>query len=341
MLFHPSPLAQRAPAHTVMTLPFHTHDLGHGIHAIDTGFERAQFDAAYLVVDSGRAAFIDTGHNAAVPRLLEALEALGLPREAVDWVIPTHVHLDHAGGAGLLMRHLPAARALIHPRGARHLITPLALVEGARAVYGPEVVRQTYGTIEPIAAERVVESHDGQRIRLGSRELLLIDTPGHARHHHCIWDERSRGWFTGDTFGISYRDFDGPDGAWIFPSTTPVQFDPAALRDSVRRMLSWQPECLYLTHFGRVDQVERLARQFLQTLDRLEALGRALLVQSPDSAADRLVALRAQVASMLPDAATQAGSPIDADRARELLALDIELNAQGMGVWLSNISRTP
>lgn len=324
-----------------MNLPTHTTDLGHGIFAIDTGFEREDFDAAYLIVDTGRAAFIDTGHNAAVPRLLEALDAIGLPREAVDWVIPTHVHLDHAGGAGLLMRHLPGARALIHPRGARHLIDPSALVEGARAVYGVEVVRQTYGTIEPIEAARVVESHDGQRLRLGSRELLLIDTPGHARHHHCIWDERSRGWFTGDTFGISYREFDGADGAWIFPSTTPVQFEPEALRSSVQRMMAMQPQCLYPTHFGRVDGVERLAAQFLATLDRFEADGLALLAHLPDDAPARLAALKEQVAATLVASALAAGCPVSPARAHELLALDIELNAQGMAVWLSRIGRTP
>ena len=324
-----------------MNLPTHTTDLGHGIFAIDTGFEREDFDAAYLIVDTGRAAFIDTGHNAAVPRLLEALDAIGLPREAVDWVIPTHVHLDHAGGAGLLMRHLPGARALIHPRGARHLIDPTALVEGARAVYGVEVVRQTYGTIEPIAAARVVESHDGQRLRLGSRELLLIDTPGHARHHHCIWDERSRGWFTGDTFGISYREFDGADGAWIFPSTTPVQFEPEALRSSVQRMMAMQPQCLYPTHFGRVGGVERLAAQFLATLDRFEADGLALLARLPDDAPARLAALKEQVAATLVASALAAGCPVSPARAHELLALDIELNAKGMAVWLSRIGRTP
>ncbi|MCK6401596.1 MAG: MBL fold metallo-hydrolase [Sphaerotilus natans subsp. sulfidivorans] len=324
-----------------MNLPTHTTDLGHGIFAIDTGFEREDFDAAYLIVDTGRAAFIDTGHNAAVPRLLEALDAIGLPREAVDWVIPTHVHLDHAGGAGLLMRHLPGARALIHPRGARHLIDPSALVEGARAVYGVEVVRQTYGTIEPIEAARVVESHDGQRIPLGSRELLLIDTPGHARHHHCIWDERSRGWFTGDTFGISYREFDGADGAWTFPSTTPVQFEPEALRSSVQRMMAMQPQCLYPTHFGRVDGVERLAAQFLATLDRFEADGLALLARLPDDAPARLAALKEQVAATLVASALAAGCPVSPARAHELLALDIELNAKGMAVWLSRIGRTP
>ena len=219
-----------------MSAPTHFQTHADGLYVIDTGFERDLFDAAYLLVSpEGRAAFIDTGHNAAVPRLLATLAALGLRVEAVDWVIPTHVHLDHAGGAGLLMEQLPNARALIHPRGARHLVNPLALVEGARAVYGAEVVKATYGDIRPIPAERVVESHDDMTVQLGSRALRLIDTPGHARHHHCIWDEASRGWFTGDTFGISYREFDSADGAWIFPSTTPVQFEPEALRSSVQR----------------------------------------------------------------------------------------------------------
>ena len=200
---------------------------------------------------------------------------------------------------------------------------------------------QTYRTIEPIAAARVVESHDGQRIPLGSRELLLIDTPGHARHHHCIWDERSRGWFTGDTFGISYREFDGADGAWIFPSTTPVQFEPEALRSSVQRMMAMQPQCLYPTHFGRVDGVERLAAQFLATLDRFEADGLALLARLPDDAPARLAALKEQVAATLVASALAAGCPVSPARAHELLALDIELNAQGMAVWLSRIGRTP
>ncbi len=106
----------------------------HGIHVIDTGFQRPMFDAAYLVVEAGRAAFVDTGTNHSVPRLLAALAAAGLPVDAVDYVIATHVHLDHAGGAGLLMRHLPGARLVVHPRGAPHLIDPQRLADGARAV---------------------------------------------------------------------------------------------------------------------------------------------------------------------------------------------------------------
>jgi len=132
-------------------LPAYVQPLGHGVHAIDTGFVRDRFDAAYLLVDEGRAAFIDTGTAYALPRLLGALDALGLARDAVDWVIPTHVHLDHAGGAGALMQALPRARLLVHPRGLRHLVDPSALWQGALAVYGSEEMERSYGTLVPLA----------------------------------------------------------------------------------------------------------------------------------------------------------------------------------------------
>jgi len=316
------------------TSPPWLHDLGHHVWCIDTGFERDHFDAAYLVVDQGRAAFIDTGHNAAVPRLLAALSHLGLGPESVDWVIPTHVHLDHAGGAGLLMRQLPTARALIHPRGARHLINPLALVEGARAVYGVESVNRTYGQIEPIDAARVVESHDEQRILVGTRELLLIDTPGHARHHHAIWDATSRGWFTGDTYGISYRELDGEAGPFLFPTTTPVQFEPDALRQSVTRMAAAQPERLYLTHYGAIAHDDRVARQFLAGLEAFEsgALALARTTRADDAH------LQQMVAQVLIDGLRQSGSLVSEARAREVLAMDIRLNAQGLKVWLNRLA---
>ena len=128
--------------------------LGQGIYAIDTGFQRPRFDAAYLLVEDGRAAFIDTGTNHAVPRLLAALDALQLPRSAVDWVIPTHVHLDHAGGAGLLMQSLPEARLLVHPRGLRHMLDPSALYQGAMALYGEAEMQRSYGQLQAIPASR-------------------------------------------------------------------------------------------------------------------------------------------------------------------------------------------
>ena len=248
-------------------LPF-VETLNDGIHVIDTGFHRPRFDASYLIVEQGRAAFVDAGTNSSVPRLLAALEAAGVAREAVDHVIATHVHLDHAGGVGLLMQQLPNAQLVVHQRGARHLIDPSVLMEGARAVYGADEVARTYGEVVGVPAERVMQTEDGMVIGLADRLFTFIDTPGHARHHHCIWDERTQGFFTGDTFGLSYREFDTAQGAWLLPTTTPVQFEPDALRNSIERMLAFAPQCMYLTHYGRVGdsvaEVERLAALLLQ-----------------------------------------------------------------------------
>lgn len=310
-------------------LPPYLAALGHGIHAIDTGFQRDAFDAAYLLVHGGRAAFIDTGTNFAVPRLLGALDALGLARDAVDWVIPTHVHLDHAGGVGLLMQQLPAARVLVHPRGQRHMIDPTQLWEGALAVYGAEEMQRSYGSLQPVPAERVLASSDGMTLSLAGRDLLFADTPGHAKHHHCIWDATSRGWFTGDTFGLSYREFDTAQGAWIIPTSTPVQFEPKALALSVQRMLAMEPAAMYLTHYGRVGDVQRLGRLMLGLLDGMVALGQAVR-QAPD----RHAALKRGLLDLYVHSLAAHGCPYTPERIAELLAIDIELNAQGMAVWL-------
>ncbi len=311
------------------SLPSYAQDLGDGIFAIDTGFHRPVFDAAYLMVENGRAAFIDSGTNFAVPRLLATLEALGLAREAVEYVIPTHVHLDHAGGVGLLMQNLPAATAIVHPRGARHMIDPSALVAGATAVYGEAEMARSYGAIVGVPAQRVRESADGMSIDLAGRLLRFLDTPGHARHHHCIWDTRTRGFFTGDTFGLSYREFDTDKGPWLLPTTTPVQFEPDKLRESVQRLLSCQPECMYLTHYSRVRDVQRLGASLLEQLARLVAIGRGL-----KNAPDRHEALkRALLAEYVAITAAHGCRFSEAELTR-LLGVDLELNAQGMGVWL-------
>lgn len=315
------------------TLPLHTQALGHGVHAIDTGFQRDHFDAAYLVVDDGEAAFIDTGTNHAVPRLLEALDAVGLQRGQVRWVIPTHVHLDHAGGVGCLMQSLPQARVLVHPRGARHLIDPSVLYQGALAVYGPEEMARSYGHLVGVPADRVQTSHDGQAVPLGQRLLTLIDTPGHARHHHCVWDPVSRGWFTGDTFGLSYRELDVDGRPWILPTSTPVQFEPEALRASVHRLLEARPDCVYLTHYGRLTQVPELARRQLTLLDAVVALGRR-----HEHAPDRDQQLREGLRLLYRHSLRAHGSTLSDAEIDQWLAMDVELNAQGMAVWLDRPS---
>lgn len=309
-------------------LPDSVEALGHGIYAIDTGFGRPRFDAAYLIVEAGRAAFVDSGTNFSVPRLLEALDALGLARDAVDYVIPTHVHLDHAGGVGLLMRELPVATLICHPRGLRHLVDPTQLWASATAVYGAEEMARSYGELVPVPATRARPSADEMVLELAGRPLLFIDTPGHAKHHHCIWDERSRGWFTGDTFGLSYREFDLDGRAWSLPTSTPVQFEPEAMKASIARMLAASPDCLYVTHYGRVTEVERIAALLNRLIDRMVELADAAQRERHERLKSGLLAIYAE-------SLREHGSTLGDARIADLLAADLELNAQGLEVWLN------
>jgi glyoxylase-like metal-dependent hydrolase (beta-lactamase superfamily II) len=299
--------------------------LDHGISVLDTDFVRPRFDASFLIVENGRAAFVETGPNSAVPHLLAALEAHGLERDAVDYVIPTHVHLDHAGGAGLLMQHLPRAKLVIHPRGARHMIDPSVLMEGVRAVYGAEVAARDYGELVPIPAERVITTTDGMVIELSGRPLLFADTPGHARHHHCIWDEASRGWFTGDTFGIVYPEL----APYIVPATAPVQFDHGALHESVARLLAKRPEFMYLTHFGAVRNAQKLAGQYLSQVDAMADAARSLAKEP-----GRHDKLKRAFGDIYIAELRRSGSTQSENFLQDILAMDIELNAQGLGTWL-------
>ncbi|KRE89227.1 MBL fold metallo-hydrolase [Frateuria sp. Soil773] len=301
----------------------------HGIHTIDTGFVRPRFDATYLIVERGRGAFVDCGTNHAVPRMLAALGDAGLAPADVDWLILTHVHLDHAGGAGELIAQLPNARLAVHPRGARHMIDPAQLWAGASAVYGEEVMERTYGRLRPIPAGRVVQAPDGHVVDLAGRVLRCLDTPGHARHHLCVYDERASVCFTGDTFGLSYREFDTAQGPFILPTTSPVQFDPEALHASIDRLVALRPEAMYLTHYGRVATVERLAADLHAQIDAMVALARAA-----DGQPDRHAAMTEALTDLYAVRAEAHGWTQGRDALYELLGMDIELNAQGLAVWL-------
>ncbi|HET8900009.1 MAG TPA: MBL fold metallo-hydrolase [Rhodanobacteraceae bacterium] len=302
----------------------------HGIHVVDTGFHRPRFDAAYLIIHAGRAAFVDCGTRHSVPRLLDALTTHGLGPSDVDWLILTHVHLDHAGGAGELMTHLPNAKLALHPRGARHMIDPSKLWAGASAVYGEAVMRRDYGELVPVPAARVVEADDEYVVDLAGRRLRCLDTPGHARHHNAIFDEASGLVFTGDVFGLSYREFDSAQGPFILPTTSPVQFEPDALHASIRRIVSLAPVVVCPTHFGPVGAVARLADDLHWMIDAMVAAATRLAEHS-----DRHAQLVEALSALYCDRANAHGSPLSTAAIRELLAVDIELNAQGLEVWLN------
>jgi glyoxylase-like metal-dependent hydrolase (beta-lactamase superfamily II) len=309
-------------------------DYGNGIHAFDAGYVRHMLAAVHLVVDDGRAAFVDTGSNASLPHALEALAALGLAPAAVDYVILTHIHLDHAGGAGAMMATFPNARLVVHPRGARHMIDPAKLMAATEEVYGRDTARALYGELVPVPAARVIEAHEGTSIRLGGRELVCHDSPGHARHHVFIHDRAAKGIFTGDTFGISYREMDVDGRAFVFPSTTPSQFDPVDMRDSVERMMALDPEAVYLTHFSRRSPPRPLAAEMLRRMDDCVKLTLAALKSAKEAAgADPVPVIRAALADYLLEEARSHGVALSDAEILEIWRMDLDLDAQGLAVW--------
>ena len=301
-----------------------------GILAVDSGYCRDGLAAVHLIIHQGRAAVVDTGTNASVPRILSALAAAGVEPNRVDWVMLTHIHLDHAGGAGSLMCALPNARLLVHPRGVRHMVDPARLWDATAAVYGAEQTFAMYGRLAPVPEERIVAAHDLLEVHLGDRRFQVLDTPGHARHHICIWDDAARAFFTGDTFGLSYRELDVDGRAFVFPTTTPTQFDPDAMHASIDRMMNYAPEAMYLTHYSRVTDVGRLAGDLHRLIDTMVAVARA----ARGDGVARHVEILAGLEQIVREEAERQGWTLPEQEMLDVLRMDLELSAQGLGVWL-------
>jgi len=305
---------------------------GHGIYAIDTDYLRPQLAAMHLIVENDRAAFVDTGCNSALPNALAALEELGIARGNVDYVIPTHVHLDHAGGAGAMMQVFPNAQLIVHPRGVRHMVDPSRLLAGTIGVYGVEATRRLYGEVQPVPADRIREATHGLRVELSGRELLCLDTPGHARHHIALVDGKSGHIFAGDSFGISYRQTDVDDRQFIFLTATPVQFDPGPMHASLDLLASYRPQAVYLTHFG---QIREIAAK-VPALHRLVDAHVAIAEREKSAGSDRQARIRAEIAELLIDEVNRFGCRLPVAEVLEVYANDLDLNAQGLEVWLES-----
>jgi len=306
----------------------------HGISAVDAVYNGFHgHSAIHIVVSDGLAAIVDTGTFYSISPLVASLAQQGVLPEQVAYVIVTHVHLDHAGGAGEAMRRFPNARLIVHPRGARHMTDPAQLLAGTIAVYGKEKTHAVYGDIIPIAEERVIEAPDGFTLDFNGRKLVFLDTPGHARHHFCIFDETSGAIFTGDTFGISYREFDVDGRAFIFPAATPVQFDPAAAHASIDRLMALKPQAAYLTHYSRVICLESLAADLHRGIDDFVALAR----QVTGTGEARHKALTEMLEMYMLDRLAEHGQHLPPTECLRLLAGDIELNAQGLGIYLARL----
>ena len=296
------------------------------VRTIDCAYlDEPEVAAAYLVLEGDEAAFVETNTAHAWPHLLAALEAAGRSVEDVRWIVVTHAHLDHAGGAWKAMEACPNATLLAHPRAARHLIDPSRLVASAEGVYGVDRFRELYGTLKPIPAERVRTLEDGETLVWGTRTLTTLHTRGHANHHLVLHDSGTNSVFTGDAFGLCYPALQGA-GRWVFPSTSPTDFDGPAAVASVQRIVGTGAERAWLTHFGGITDLAGAAESLIAQLERSTAL-----VQSLDEAGLEGAALDQAAATAVQGwFETELLARGFGEAERRLVSMDVDLNAQGL-----------
>lgn len=300
-------------------------ELGNGIYCIDAQYVRTGLASCYMIEENGHAVFIDVGTNHTTPLLMELLKKKNIPLDKVDYVIPTHVHLDHAGGAGSLMQKATKAQLIIHPRGARHMIDPSRLQAGASAVYGKSEFKKHYGDLIAIPKERVTSADDGFSIDFQGRELLFMDTPGHAKHHFCIIDKTSNGMFTGDTFGVAYPELTVDGIPFIFPPSSPVDFNPLDWLQSVDKLMASGCTQAYLTHFGMVNNLPSLAQTLKERIQLFADIAQASKNQAE---------LAQRISQFFTEEISATGCPLTKEAVLEVLAIDIDLVAQGLSIWI-------
>ena len=315
-----------------MTSRLNVSNIADGISVIDSGYFSKDFAAIYLLRQGNDVAIIETGNKYSATNVQKALKMDGLSFSDVAYIIPTHVHLDHAGGAGELMNRCQNAQLIVHPRGARHMINPSKLIEGAMTVYGEENFNKLYGEIIPIDSSRVIEADDNFILDFEGRELKFIDTPGHARHHFCVWDKQTESMFTGDTFGISYRDLDKENEVYIFPSTSPVQFDPEALIKSIYKIMEYKPQRVCLTHFAAIKPTQKVVDQLIDGIHFVSNLAKKYATEN-----DAELIIQDEMMSYFLKGIKKIGND-DLEFCRDRLKLDVEINTQGLIYWQQKIS---
>ena len=327
-----TPRAYHQHADSILVTP-HLRDFGDGIFSLDSGYFRSQFDAIHFVVEKNRVAIIDTSTRYSVPRVLESLAALDLTPDHVDWILLSHVHLDHAGGAGELMRLCPNARVTVHPRGTRHLVDPSQLWAAVCEVYGSEMAQREYGGLEPIDRARIHETPEGSHIELAGRRIEFWESPGHAKHHVYIRDCKTNSFFTGDTFGISYREFDNENGAFIFVTSSPSQFSPEEHKASIQRLLDANPPAVYLTHFAQVQDVQKHGQTLIRQVDEYAQIA----LKHRSAGAQRAGLIRADLTELLLTQLHTHGVRITRPECLQILDLDLQLNSDGLVCWLDTL----
>jgi glyoxylase-like metal-dependent hydrolase (beta-lactamase superfamily II) len=298
-----------------------TFEAAPGIRAIDTMMcGREQVTSTYLV-EAAEPTIVETGPTTSADAVTDGLAALGIGPDDLAHIVVTHIHLDHAGGAGTLASRFPRATVWVHERGAPHLADPTRLIVSAERVYGAERLQTMFGTVEPVPEDRLRAVGDGDVIELGDRELEVLYTPGHAGHHVALADARSGGIFVGDALGVFL-----PDVRILRPATPPPEFDLEVAIRSVERIGDRRPSVILFSHFGPAREVSHVCNLAISRMQKWAGLVEEVLERT-DRIEDVVAHLRAGTSGDLRAAGEHRRAAIE-DR-YELLS-SYEMNAMGL-----------
>lgn len=299
-------------------------DIGHDIYEITLIDAAETGRSTGFLINSEEKTIVEVGASVSVPRILQALDDLHISYDEIRYVIVTHIHLDHSGGAGLLLKSLPNAKIVVHPKGARHLIDPSKLIASAQHVYGDSFER-LFAPIEAIPEERVIIAEDGMSINIGpDRPLVFYNSPGHAYHHIVIHDPKSKGLFSGDAIGLNFPVLEELGVRYVVPTSSPTQFNPEVMAETIEKMKPLGIENIYFTHFGAWDQADKVMDRILNMIPLYVQLAEKAYKEEPtwESIAREL---RNYYHSELKEMGVPENHPY-----LESLELDTELNAKGL-----------
>lgn len=297
------------------------------IITIDCHYTGEKIACAYLVKNGENSYFVENNTAPSVSYLLAAMQENNISPDQIQYIIITHVHLDHAGGTAELLKHCPNAIVLAHPKAARHLINPSKLVESAKAVYGDEVFRNLYGEIEPVPETRIIIPDDMSQLQVGNSTLQFNYTKGHANHHFVIYDMKEETVFTGDSFGIAYPSLQHGRYPFIFPSSSPTDFDATEARLSIEKIATCGARFIALTHFGIIDYIGAARSFLLEAIESYEKIQRELIEHLKNGEPIQELAVK-KVTQWFSYACEN--HSLDFNAVEPMLRLDIDLNSQGL-----------
>ncbi|KKI93866.1 beta-lactamase [Bacillus sp. SA1-12] len=301
------------------------------IDSLDLGMQGRT--SCYVLQDE-KVVLFEPSASPSIPHLLDGLAELYIPLEKIAFIIVTHIHLDHAGGAGLLLEKCQNAKLIVHPKGAKHMIDPSRLISGARAVYKNEFDR-LFHPIIPVPEHRLLIKKHGEKIKIGNNSYLtFFDSPGHANHHFSIHDSVSNGIFTGDTVGIYYKDLLDQGIEFYLPSTSPNQFNPEAMLASVKMIDELQIDKIYFSHFGMSCHPKIVYSELRKWLPKFVDTAQKVVEKGKDTSFEECSkAVETELKSLVFNELLEQNIVI-VDSVYDMLKLDLSVSAMGLVDYL-------